>query len=92
MSPGLEILSMVFGVLATILVILLIYRSTLTMQEDDQLFLEESESHMAQEQMELMAKVNKINPFVKILGATCGVMVLVIAGLLIYQKLSETMP
>jgi len=89
MSPGLEILLIVWGVLTAILIVLLIYRSTLTMQEDDQLFLEESESHMAQEQMELMAKVNKINPVVKILGATSGLMFLVIAGLFIYQGLNQ---
>jgi len=89
MSPGLEILLIVWGVLTGILIVLLIYRSTLTMQEDDQLFLEESESHMAQEQMELMAKVNKINPVVKILGATSGLMFLVIAGLFIYQGLNQ---
>ncbi len=92
MSPGLEILLMVWGVLTAVLVILLIYRGTLTMQEDDQLFLEESESHMAQEQMELMAKVNKINPFVKILGAASGVLILIIAGMFIYQGLTQTMP
>lgn len=89
MSPGLEILLIVWGVLTGVLIILLIYRGTLTMQEDDQLFLEESESHMAQEQMELMAKVNKINPLVKILGATSGLMFLVIAGLFIYQGLNQ---
>ena len=44
---------------------------------------------MAQEQMELMAKVNKINPMVKALGATSGVMFLVIAGLFIYQGLNQ---
>jgi len=92
MSPGLEIMLIVWGVLTGVLVILLIYRSTLTMQEDDQLFLEESESHMAQEQMELMAKVNKINPLVKILGATSGLMFLVIVGLFIYQGLNNQMP
>ena len=53
-----------WGVLTAILVILLIYRSTLTMQEDDQLFLGESESHMEKEQIEIMAKVNKITPLV----------------------------
>lgn len=92
MSPGLEILLIVWGVLTAVLIILLIYRGTLTMQEDDQLFLEESESHMAQEQMELMAKVNKINPFVKILGAASGVLILIIAGMFIYQGLTQTMP
>lgn len=89
MPPYLTWLLIAWGVLTAFLIILLIYRSTLTMQEDDQLFLDESESHMAQEQMELMAKVNKINPMVKALGATSGVMFLVIAGLFIYQGLNQ---
>ncbi len=89
MPPYLTWLLISWGVLTAFLIILLIYRSTLTMQEDDQLFLDESESHMAQEQMELMAKVNKINPMVKALGATSGVMFLVIAGLFIYQGLNQ---
>lgn len=92
MSPGLEILLTIWGVLTAVLVILLIYRSTLTMQEDDQLFLEESESHMALEQQVLMAKVNKINPLVKILGAASGVLILVIVGIFVYQGLNNTMP
>lgn len=92
MSPGLEILLIIWGVLTAVLVILLIYRSTLTMQEDDQLFLEESESHMALEQQVLMAKVNKINPLVKILGAASGVLILVIVGIFVYQGLNNNMP
>ena len=72
MPPYLTWLLIGWGVLTAILVILLIYRSTLTMQEDDQLFLDESASAMAEEQRELMAKVNKINPLVKVLGASSG--------------------
>jgi len=82
-------LGIVCGVLLTIFIILLIYRSTLTMQEDDQLFLDESASQMAQEQMELMAKVNKVTPFIRWLGAASGVLILVIAGLAIYQALQQ---
>jgi hypothetical protein len=89
MSPGLVWLLIVWGGLTVILIVLLIYRSTLTMQEDDQLFLDESESHMAREQMEIMAKVDKINPLVKVLGAVSGLMFLVIAGLFIYQGLNQ---
>ena len=44
---------------------------------------------MAQDQMEVMAKVNKITPVVKVLGAVSGLMFLVIAGLLVYQGLSQ---
>jgi hypothetical protein len=88
MSPGLLWLSIAWGALTVILVILLIYRGTLTMQEDDQLFLDESESHMAQAQMEVMSKVNRITPVVKVLGGISGLMFLVLAGLFIYQGLN----
>jgi hypothetical protein len=79
----------VWGVLTAVLIILLIYRSTLTMQEDDQLFLGESESHMEKEQIEIMAKVNKITPLVKWMGAASGLLLLVIAGLAVYQGLQQ---
>jgi hypothetical protein len=78
-----------WGVLTGILVILLIYRSTLTMHEDDQLFLDESESHMQAEQIEIMHKVNRISPYVKVLGALSGAMILVIAAMAIYQGLNQ---
>ena len=79
----------VWGVITAVLVVLLIYRSTLTMQEDDQLFLGESESHMEKEQIEIMAKVNKITPLVKWMGAASGVLLLVIAGMAVYQGLQQ---
>jgi hypothetical protein len=81
----------VWGVLTAILIILLIYRSTLTMQEDDQLYLSDSESHMQQEQTALLAKVNKITPLVRGLGALSGVLILVIAGMAIYTGLNSSM-
>ncbi len=89
MSPLVWMLT-VWGVLTGVLVILLIYRGTLTMQEDDQLFLDDTKSQMQLDQAELIAKVNKINPFVKILGAASGIMFLVIAGMFIYQGLNNT--
>jgi hypothetical protein len=87
MSPLVWMLT-VWGVLTAILVVLLIYRSTLTMHEDDQLFLDESESHMEKEQVQLMQKVDRINPFVKWLGAASGLLILVIAGVALYQQLT----
>src|SRR5690242_21409235 len=48
--------------------IFLIYRSTLTMHEDEQLFLDESSSAMAEEQRDLIRRVNKLNPFIKVFG------------------------
>lgn len=84
------ILLVVFGVLAILLTILLIYRSTLEMHEDDQLFLDTAESHMAKEQAEIQTKLGKVEPMVKVIGAACGVLLLTIAGMWVYQGLSST--
>ena len=46
--------------LTVVLVILLIYRSTLAMHEDDQLFLGNSEAHMAKEQEELRSEERRV--------------------------------
>ena len=91
MSPSMTWMLIVWGVLTGILIILLIYRSTLTMQEDDQLYLSDSESHMQQEQTALIAKVKKITPLVRGLGALSGVLILVIAGMAIYTGLNSSM-
>jgi hypothetical protein len=92
MTPGLEWLLIAWGIVTGILIILLIYRSTLTMQDYDQLFLDESSSAMATEQSELIAKVNKINPLVKGLGATSGLVILVVAGWAVYIGLNSVQP
>jgi len=86
--PTLFELLVAWGVLTAALIALLIYRGTLTMHEDDQLFLGESESHMAREQVEIMQKVNRLGPFVKVLGTASGVLILGIAGLAIYQAMT----
>jgi hypothetical protein len=58
------------------------------MREDDQLFLDEAESQMEQEQVELMRRVRKVNPLVRVFGGLSGLLIIVIAGLWIYQGLS----
>ena len=90
--PGLAWLLIAWGIVTGILLILLFYRSTLTRQEDDQLFIDESSSSRATEQRQLIAKVNKINPLVKGVGATSGVMILVIAGWAVYIGLNSVQP
>lgn len=89
MSSTLSNLLIVWGVLTAVLVILLIYRSTLAMREDDQLFLNDSESHMQIEQQQVIARLNKVNVPVRILGGASGLLILVIAGMWIYEGLSR---
>ncbi len=87
MSPMFRLL-IAWGILTAILIVLLIYKSTLTMHEDDSIFLNETESQMHKDQTEILAKMRKITPIVKVLGALSGAMILVIAGLFIYQGLN----
>jgi len=88
MSP-LAILAIIWGVVTGVLVILLIYRSTLTMHEDDQLFLDEAESHMQREQTELLARMNKLQPFVRLFGAASGLLILVMVGWVVWDAFNR---
>jgi hypothetical protein len=88
MSTLFELL-IAWGVLTAALIVVLIYRGTLTMHEDDQLFLGESESHMAREQVEIMAKLDRLGPFVKVLGTLSAVLLVTIAGIAVYQQMTQ---
>ena len=89
MSPLIALLT-AWGVLTGILVVLLIYRSTLTLHEEDQIFLSDSDSHLQREQEELSVKVNRITPVVRLLGAASTLLILFIGGLALYQQLNRT--
>jgi hypothetical protein len=82
-------LFIIWAVITAVLVILLIYRSTLSMHEDDQLFLDEASSSMRVEQEQLQARMQKLTPLVKIFGAASGVLILVIAGMAIWQRVNQ---
>jgi len=56
----------VWGVLVLILAALYVYRSKLTQDEDDQLILDESFDNVKNEQAEIVAKVNRIQPVLRI--------------------------
>lgn len=88
MTP-IEIVGGIFGIFAVGLVLLLIYKSTLTMHEDDQLFLDEANSHMQEEQTELLTKVNRLTVPVRVFSIGSGVFLLVLMAMVIYQKLNE---
>jgi Tfp pilus assembly protein PilN len=84
------LVAVVFGVFAVGLILLLIYKSTLTMHEDDQLFLDDNNSHMQDEQTELLVKVNRLTIPVRVFSIGSGVFAMVLVAMLIYQKLNET--
>jgi hypothetical protein len=71
----------VWAVLTLGLIVLLIYRGTLTMHEDDQLFLDSAEDHMQKEQAELIGKMERLTPWVRVCGAGSAVLAVLMLGL-----------
>lgn len=88
-SPLMIALAIAWGAVTTVLVILLIYRGTLTMHEDDQLFLDEAESHMQQEQAELLAKLDRLQPYVRATMVGSGALAAIIVGILVWHGIQQ---
>jgi multisubunit Na+/H+ antiporter MnhB subunit len=84
----LTVVAVIFGLFAIGLIVLLIYKSTLTMHRDDQLFLDDASSHMHEEQTELLAKVNRLTIPVRVFSIGSGIFLLVLVAMLFYQKLN----
>jgi hypothetical protein len=79
----------VWAAVITFLLVLLVYRSNLTRYEEDQIFLDDAASHQKHEQEELLAKVNKIQPLIRIVtGATCALTVCIL-GVYVWDALQH---
>jgi hypothetical protein len=72
-----------WGIVTAVFIILFIWRSVLSSHEDDQIFLDAAEEHMAREQRELVAKINSLSRPLLGTGIIAGVLLLVIAGMLL---------
>ena len=84
----LTIVAVIFGVFAVGLILLLIYKSTLAMHRDDQLFLDDASSHMHAEQTDLLAKVNRLTIPMRVFSIGSGVFLMVLTAMWLYQKLN----
>jgi len=78
-----------WGILTSIFILLLIWRSVLSSHEDDQIFLDAAEEHMAREQRELVAKITKLSKPIATTGIAAGALLLVIAGMWVYNGLKQ---
>ena len=88
-SGPLMYLLIVWGVVTAIFLLLIAWRSVLTSHEDDQIFIDAAEEHMAREQRELIKKIESLSRPVMMSGITSGVLLLVIAGMFVYQGLKN---
>ena len=68
-----------WGVVTAVFLVLLLRRSLLASHEDDQIFLDAAQEHMAREQREIVAKINALSRPIMGTGILAGALLLVIA-------------
>lgn len=82
-------LLIVWGIVFAVFLALLLRRSLLESHEDDQLFIDAAEEHLAKEQRELIVKIRALSKPIMTSGIAAGVLLLVIAGLWLYEGLKN---
>jgi hypothetical protein len=82
-SP-IEIVAIVWGVVAILYSALLLYRSIVGMKEEDSLFLSAGEARLEAQQREVVKQLGKLDPYVRNAGIAALVMTVVLAGMWIY--------
>lgn len=89
LTPPVFYLLIVWGVITAVFIILLIWRGVLSSHEDDQIFLDSAEDHIAREQRELVAKISSLSRPLLITGILSGVLLLLAGSLWIYEGLRQ---
>ncbi len=84
-----SILLGIWGVVTLLLVMLMIYKSILENREDDQLFLDKAEDHLAREQKELVERLIQLDKPIMALGITSGALLLITAVVWVWRGLAE---
>lgn len=82
---AIPVMLIVWAAVAACFLGLLAYRSQLTRYEEDQLFLNDNVSHEQEVQTEILRKVNKIQPIVRIFGVAAAAMTAGIVGIFTYD-------
>jgi len=86
MMSAIPALLLIWAVIAACFLALLAYKGQLTRYEEDQLFLNaEDETHEQRQQIEIVRKVKKLEPFVRVLGVAAAFMTVCIVSIYTYD-------
>jgi len=77
----------IWAAITAVFVILMIYRSLITMREDDQLFLDPTQTALQNEQKAVQQKLDQLRPYTKGLGFASAALGAGLAGLWVFQAI-----
>jgi len=81
-----QILLIVWGGITALLLVFMIYRSALANREEDQIFLDSAGESTAQEQRQIVTKIERLGPPITVLAVLSGVTLAAILALWAYQS------
>ena len=89
-SGPLAYLLLSWGLITVVLVILLVYRATISSKEDDQLYLNKAEvSMMGGDQAVIISRLNRLVKPIVALAILCGILLLASASLWVWIGFSN---
>jgi hypothetical protein len=78
-----------FGMVTSVFLALILWRSILTTHEDDQLCIDAAGDSIAQEQRELISKITRLSRPIATSGIAAGILLLLLAGMWLYNGLKS---
>jgi hypothetical protein len=78
-------LVVVWGVVTALLVVLVVYRTTISNREDDQVFLGSTADQRSQEQQEIVRRIDRLGMPIKLLTVASVVLILAAGGAKMYE-------
>jgi hypothetical protein len=87
--PLVPVMWAVWGALVLILAGVWVYRSRLERDEEDQIFIDDAFSHEKLAQAAIVAKVNKVQPIMRVMLILTGVATLFVIGYYIYDIINQ---
>jgi len=81
MPTTLSYLLITWGTITAVLLVLVVYGNTLSIREDDEIYLNRLEDHMmADEQRALITRMNRLKRFITVLAFVSGILLIASAG------------
>ena len=87
--PFVPVMWSVWGLTILVMAMMFLYRSRLTRDEEDQIFLDDSFSHERSAQQAIIAKVEKVQPLIRVSEIVAGVATLFVIGYYINDVLNQ---